>query len=409
MAVFTYTALDGQGAIRNGEMGAESREEAIATLEQEFQRVISIKEQTTTKKWWQIAIGGKRLSQKDIILITKRMSTMIGHGFSVIDCLRSIELQTQDPKLKRIIGEIKSKVELGTNFSDTLKSYPESFSTAYISIVKVGEESGKLSEVLGYLVRQETQLYELKKKAISAMIYPSVIIGLMVTIAIGMIIFLIPFLNDIFGSFDADLPAATVMLMKAEPILRSYWWALLAGLIGMYFCFSYLKALPNIKIYLDQIIIKLPFFGKLFRQYNIARITRTFATLNVSGVPMGQSLDILTTVPNNIVYKRALEVVRENVDKGMIFSEALSKYESIFSLLVIESIRLGEKTGNLNDSSVYLAELYEEELKDSLGTITTLIQPLLLVLVGVMVAGFALAVITPLQKLPQMIQQQATN
>jgi len=407
MAKFQYSIVDSKGSLSSGELVASDRETAMRDLISKSQKIVSLEELKSEKKWYQIHLGS-RLGQKELILITKRISTMTAHGFSVVDSLRSIELQAQNPVLKEIIEHVRSKVELGNSLCDALKEYPKYFSNVYTSIVHVGEETGKLSEVLQYLERQQTQSYELKRKAVSAMIYPAIIVIMMVLIATGMILFLIPFLRDIFSSFSAELPLATRVLMQSEPILRNYWWAILGGLLVLYGIGKFLFAQHSFKSSWDTTLLHLPLFGNIIKSYNVAQIIRTFATLNKSGVPMTQSLEILTSVPNNIIYKEAMESVEQEVKKGSIFSTAMGKYTNIFPPLVIESIKLGERTGNLTDSSSYLADLYEEDVKETLQTLTTLIQPLLMILVGMMVAGFALAVIMPLQRLPQLIQQSAS-
>lgn len=406
MPQYTYTIVDGSGNLNSGTLTAADRQHALEDLSGNGQKVVSLQESSSGKHWWNKNISlGSSLAQKDIILITKRISNMTTHGFSIIDSLRNIELQTQNPRLKEVAEHLRRKVEIGNSLSESLKDYPESFSNVYTSIVRVGEESGKIAEVMQYLEKQETQTYELKKKAIGAMIYPGIIAGIMIIVAVGMILFLIPFLKDIFSSFQSELPAATRLLMNAEPLLRNYWWAFLGGIIALILLIKVIKKQPEIKNAWDKITIHTPFIGSLVKQYNVAQIIRTFATLNKSGVPMSDALDILSTVPNNLPYRKAMETIKRDVERGAIFSAAMNKHSTLFPPLVIESLKLGEKTGNLNDSSNYLAELYEEELKETLQTLTTLIQPLMLVLVGVMVAGFALAVITPLQRLPQLIQQ----
>lgn len=407
MAKFQYTIVDQKGNLTSGNLISSNRETAMRDLIAQSQKIVSLEEIVSNKKWWQMSFG--HLGQKELILITRRISSMTKHGFSVIDSLRSIELQAQNPILKEVIEHIRSRVELGNTLADSLKEYPRYFSSVYVSIVRVGEESGKLAEVLQYLERQQTQIYELKKKAFAAMIYPLVIISLMIIIATGMILFLIPFLKDIFSSFSAELPLPTRIMMQTEPILKQYWWALLAGGLALYGAGKMLFKQSGFAAGWDKILMHIPLFGGIIKSFNVAQIIRTFATLNQSGVPITTSLEILTTVPNNSHYKAALEMVEKEVKKGSIFSAALGKHTKLFPPLVIESIKLGERTGNLTDSSVYLAELYEEEVKDALDTLTTLIQPLLMVLVGAMVAGFAISVILPLQRLPQLIQQSQTH
>ena len=405
MAKFQYSMVDGKGVISSGSLMSFNRETALRDLMRGGRKVISFDEVSNEKKWWEISLN-TGLSQKEIILITKRIANMTEHGFSVMDSLRSIELQAQTPALKDVIEHVRGRVELGNSLADALKQYPKYFSSVYVSIVRVGEESGNLAKVLKYLEKQQTQSYELRRKAIGAMIYPAIIVSLMLIIAVGMIIFLIPFLKNIFSSFSTELPLATRILMNSEPFLKSYWWAITGGALVLYGIMRVLFSNPGFRIFWDRTLLRLPLLGGILQSYNVAQIVRTFATLNQSGVPMTESLNIMTSVPNNTCYKKAMESIKHDVDHGAIFSVSMGKHVDIFPPLVIESIKLGERTGNLTDSSTYLAELYEDEVKETLEILTTLIQPLLLVIVGVMVGTFAIAIIMPLQRLPQLIQHR---
>ncbi|MDZ4217095.1 MAG: type II secretion system F family protein, partial [Candidatus Gracilibacteria bacterium] len=397
MPLYQYSIRDPKGKIINQTVSAMSREAAQKMLEKNGSLIIALKEIKKTKHWWE---WSSPLKQKDILLITKRVGDMTRHGFSIVSALKTIELQTQNTTLKRVTQDIKNQVELGNSFSDALATYPKYFSNVFISLVKVGEQSGTLPTVLKYVEKQERQIYTLKKKAIGAMIYPSIILSMMVLIGIGMIIFLIPFLKDIFSRFTNQLPLPTWVLMKSEEILRTYWYLFVGGGITVLGGTKLLMMQKAVIEFKDRVFIHLPVFGKLIKSYNSAQIIRTFSTLNKTGVPLIQSLKILETVPKNSNYRNALQQITAEVDRGNIFSSSIEKFPNLFSPLVIETVKLGEEAGNLGDSMYYLAEVFEEEVKGNLKALTTFIQPLLLILVGVMVAGFALSVIVPLQKIP---------
>ncbi|MDP2691436.1 MAG: type II secretion system F family protein [bacterium] len=403
MPLYQYSIRDPKGKIINQTVSAMSREAAQKMLEKNGSLIIALKEIKKTKHWWE---WSSPLKQKDILLITKRVGDMTRHGFSIVSALKTIELQTQNTTLKRVTQDIKNQVELGNSFSDALATYPKYFSNVFISLVKVGEQSGTLPTVLKYVEKQERQIYTLKKKAIGAMIYPSIILSMMVLIGIGMIIFLIPFLKDIFSRFTNQLPLPTRVLMKSEEILRTYWYLFVGGGITVLGGTKLLMMQKAVIEFKDRVFIHLPVFGKLIKSYNSAQIIRTFSTLNKTGVPLIQSLKILETVPKNSNYRNALQQITAEVDRGNIFSSSIEKFPNLFSPLVIETVKLGEEAGNLGDSMYYLAEVFEEEVKGNLKALTTFIQPLLLILVGVMVAGFALSVIVPLQKIPSMIQNR---
>lgn len=402
MAQFKYTISTPKGKTKTGTISASNRANAQRLLSKNGNLILAIQETSTKKKWYEWSTP---LGQKDIMIVTKRISDMTKHGFSVIDALNTLQLQSQNPSMKELTDNLKHQIELGNSLSESLGNFPNYFSNVYISLVKVGEESGTLPEVLKYLEKQEKQMYMLKQKALSAMVYPSVILGLMIAIAIGMIVFLIPFLREIFSSFQADLPLPTRILLRSEEFLRNYWWALLGGLLVVLLAIKYLWSKPAFQNIFDRILLSTPFVNRLVKTYNSARIIRTFATLNKTEVPMIKSLEILITVPNNTIYQEALKSVKNQVDKGEIFSAALEKHPKLFSGLIIESVKLGEKSGNLAESMQYLAEIYEQEVKSNIRTLTKFIQPLLLILVGVMVAGFALSIIVPLQKIPTLLQQ----
>jgi len=400
---FKASISDPKSNIVTKTITATSKEAAQKVLEKDGSLIISLKQITKKKKWYQ---WSSPLRQKDILMITKRIGDMTGHGFSVVDALRTIELQTHQPTLKEVVETLRHKVEMGNSLADALKTYPRYFSNVYVSLVAVGEKSGTLPKIFKYLEKQEKQLYELKKKALSAMAYPAVILSLMLVIGIGMVIFLIPFLRDIFDDFTAELPLPTRMLMGTEAFISSYWWILLIGIISTVTLTKLLFRSKSFVKAWHSLLLKIPFLGSLIKSYNAARIIRTFATLNRTGVPMLESLRILETVPNNQAYRISLQTIREDVDKGAIFSVAIEKHPKLYSPLVIESVKLGESTGNLSDSLHYLAEIFEQEVKETLTTLTKVIQPLLLILVGLMVAGFALSVIVPLQRIPTLMNNR---
>jgi len=329
---------------------------------------------------------------------------MTEQGFSIVEALRTIELQTSHPTLKKVTQDLRSQVELGKSLSDALSQYPKYFSPVYTSLIKVGEKSATLPKVLSYLEIQKKQFYKIKKKIISAMIYPSVIFSLMIVIGIGMVMFLIPFLRDIFDGLNAELPLSTRTLMATEYYLRNYWWMFILGLITSVALLKYLSTKTKFIFLWHGVVLKIPLLKSLVKSYNTARIIRTFSTLNKTGVALNESLEILASVPHNTHYKKALIQIKKEVNRGVIFSSAFEKHPHLFSPLVLETIRLGEKTGNLGDSLKYLAEIFEEELKNNLQGLTKVIQPCLIILVGVMVAGFAISVIVPLQQLPSMMK-----
>ena len=403
MAKFKSTIADPKGKISTKIISAAGRAVAQRLLEKDGSTIIALKEINDKKHWWE---WSSPLRQKDILMITKRVGDMTGSGFSIVDALKTIELQTQHPTLKEVIQDLKGQVEMGNSFSDALSGYPRYFSNVFVSMVRVGEESGTLPRVLGYLQKQEEEMYKLKKKAVSAMIYPGVIMSLMVVIGVGMVVFLIPFLRDIFSSFTAELPLPTRILMASEEYLRRFWWVMLGAALALFVFVKLVFKSEKVVVVWDRILLGVPFLKTMIMSFNSARIIRTFATLNKTGVPMSQSLAILATVPNNKVYSLALDQIKRDVDKGNIFSMAVEKHPTLFSPLVIESIKLGEDAGNLGDSMGYLAEIFEEDYRNNLETLSSFIQPLLLILVGVMVAGFALSVIVPLQRLPSLIQHK---
>jgi len=400
MTQFKYSISTAKGKVKSGIITAQNRSAAQKLLSKHGNLVVSLLESKHQKHWWQ---WSSSLGQKDILMITKRIGDMTKHNFSVIDALNTLELQSQNLTMKEVVQTLKHQIELGNTLSEALKSYPQYFSRVYISLIKVGEETGSLSKVMRYLEKQEKQIYRLKSKALGAMVYPAVIVGLMIVIAIGMILFLIPFLRDIFSGFQAALPLPTRILLGSEAFIKQYWWALLGGLAVISLSLKLLMRQQWFTSGLDALLIRIPFLKGLIKKYNSAQVIRTFSTLNKTGVPLLKSLEILSGVPSNEGYRNALSRVRADVDRGEIFSDALSKHPGFFSGLIIESVKLGEKSGNLSDSMEYLADIFEQEVKSDLNTLTKLIQPLLLVMVGVLVAGFALSIIVPLQRIPSLL------
>jgi type IV pilus assembly protein PilC len=401
MASFTYKGEDTEGKKVSATVTANDRFEVYKIARDAGHTVATISESGTfdIKRLFNIEKINYYLSRvkgDELVMVTRNMGSMLTAGLTVSRVLSVIERQSSNPRLKGVIKMIVEDINKGTAFNESLKKFPEVFDDLYVSMVRAGEESGKLAETLQTLAIQMERASNLKKKVKGAMIYPSIVIIVMVIIAILMMIYVMPQITGVFKGMDKELPATTQFLIGASDLMVNYTIFVLGGLVGGIAGFIYFLRTKLGKFITSWVVVRLPVIGTLAKETNSARTARTLSSLLNSGVDVIKSIDITEEVLQNVFYKRILREASQRVEKGTALSEVFIERKDLYPILVGEMILVGEETGQIAGMLGELAVYYETEVERKTKDLSTIIEPLLMVVIGASVGFFALALIAPI-------------
>lgn len=334
----------------------------------------------------------------EVATITKHLSVMLSAGIPINEALQSVLGQKISPSLRKVFTDILDSVTNGSSLSDALRKHKEIFSDYYISLVQIGEESGTLEDNLKYLSNQLQKDILTRRKFTSAILYPTFVLSFAFIIAAGISIFILPRLIDFFQGFDIPLPVATRVLLSIAGYMKNFGVVTFAGIAGVIILITLLVRLKPVKKIWDGVSIRLPFAGNIIATYQITRMCRNFGTLLKSGVSIARSIEVTSDSLSNSVIAGNLKKVSADIEQGRTLTSSLAKH-SIFPTLIVKMVEVGEKSGKLDESFIYLADFYDGELDDLTKNFETVLEPILLVIVGIIVAFIALAIITPIYQL----------
>jgi type II secretory pathway component PulF len=337
-------------------------------------------------------------------MMTRNVGSMLKAGLTISRALSVVERQSTNPRLKGVLKRIVERINQGEQFNETLREFPEVFNDLYVAMVRAGEESGSLAESLQTLAVQMERSNTLMKKIKGAMIYPIIVMTVMVVIGILMMIYVMPQITGVFKGMQMDLPATTSFLIMASDFMVNYTLIVLASMIGGIVGFIYFLRTKAGKITTSWIIPKLPIIGKLAKETNAARTARTLSSLLESGVDVLQSIQITEEVLQNVYYKKILKEAGERVEKGTALSEVFIERKDLYPILVGEMISVGEETGQIAGMLGELAIFYETEVERKTKDLSTIIEPLLMVVIGGSVGFLALALIAPIYSISDGLQ-----
>ena len=403
MLTYAYQARDTAGKTISGMQEALNEENAINTLMSRGLMVLSIQQKAGSKalkKWGSV-------SETDTVLFTRQLATMIDAGLPLITALTGLFEQC-DPKrqvgLRRIIGDVTARVQNGESFNEAISKHPKVFNRLYLSMVKAGESGGLLAEILDRLAGFLEANARLRKKIKSAMTYPVIVVGIALCITTFLIVRVVPVFGQIFADFNAKLPAPTQFLLDLSDFIRSYWYILIAAIGGTIFGIrSFLQTKRGAELW-DRWKLKLPVFGPLMHKICMTRFARTFAQLIRSGVPILEVMDIVGETSGNSIVTYAIKSVSADVEKGDHLTSALSK-QKIFPPMLLRMVGAGEATGKIDVMMEKMADFWDEEIEATLSALTSLIEPMLIVFLGVMVGGIVIAMFLPIFKLNDIVSQ----
>jgi type IV pilus assembly protein PilC len=404
MITFSYQARDMSGKIVSGIQDALNEDNAVTSLMSRGLMVLSLQKKATAsksrKKTWSV-------KETDLVLFTRQLSTMIEAGISLVQALTALYDQC-DPKrqknLRHIISDVTTRVQGGETFNESIAKHPRVFDRLFVSMVKAGEHGGLLAEILDRLAGFLEASARLRKKIKSAMTYPVIVICIAMAITTFLIVKVVPIFGEIFADFGSKLPAPTQFLIDVSDFMRGEWYFLIAGVAGTIFGVrTFLRSTRGKQLW-DRWKLKLPVFGPLVHKICMSRFARTFAQLIRSGVPILEVLDIVGGASGNHVVETSIKGVSADVEKGDNLSVALSK-KPIFPPMMLRMVAAGEATGKIDTMLEKMADFWDEEIEAMLDALTSLIEPMLIVFLGVIVGGIVIAMFLPIFKLNEVVSQ----
>ncbi len=404
MPKYFYQAKTLKGVPRSGVLEAKDEKELAVILRKEGCLLIKAELERKKKKFnIPLTIPFRRVSLSDKLMFTRNLKVMVAAGVSLPRSLKILSDQTKNKKFKKAILSARDDIIKGKPFSEALSKHKNIFSELFVSMIKVGEETGTMEDVLGVLSNQIEKDYQLRSKIKSAMVYPAVIILAMVGIGVLMLIVVIPKLADVFEDLGVDLPLTTRMVIAIGSFMAEFWYTL--PLIVLVFILAgrfFLKTKYG-KIFINTVSLKTPLISPITKKTNAAYTIRTLSSLIKAGVPIVRSLQIVSNSLTNIYYKKAIKECSEKVRKGAKLAESLSTYKDIYPNLVIQMIEVGEETGETSKILEKLAEFFEEEVTSATKNISAVIEPILMLLIGGAVAFFAISMIQPIYGMIQTL------
>jgi type IV pilus assembly protein PilC len=339
-----------------------------------------------------------KLPLEELAIFTQQLSSLLIAGLPLVQCLEALQDQTEDPVFQIIIRDVRLDISTGNSFSDAVKKFPRSFPNLFISMIEAGEASGGLAEILVKVAGYFEASVKLTKKVKSAMTYPIAVIALAVALVNVLLIFVIPVFADMFDDFGAKLPAPTQMLIDLSDFLKAWWWAIGLGCYAIYFILGKFVKTPKGRKAKDHFLVKAPIFGNLIHKIALSRFSRTYATLIRSGVPILRTLEIVSSASNNVQIEEACGEVARHVSQGGQVSEVLAA-NSFFPPMMKHMVKAGESTGNVDGMMTKISDFYDVEVDATVASLTSLIEPLLIVFLGVVVGGIVMAMFLPIFQL----------
>ncbi len=394
MAVFKYKAITREKKSVAGLVEAVTEELAIDILKEKGLTIVAFREELGIGQGNIFSIF-KRIKAKDLVIFSRQFSVLISASVTLVQSLHLLVAQTSNLKFKKIISEITDAVDGGARLSDAMAKYPRIFSDFYINVIKSGESSGKLDEVMNYLADELEKDYDMSSKIRGAMIYPAFVICGLGGVGAMMMIFVVPKLTAVIAETAGELPFATKMVIAVSNILSGYWWLILILLAGLMVGFKFFIRLYFAKRLVDTIKLYLPIFGKLYRLIYLVRFTRSLQTLIIGGVNISKALKITADIVNNEVYKNLIIETKKEVEDGNSISSVFINSKEIPNM-VSQMMNIGEESGRLDMVLSKITDFYTREINNIVANLITLMEPIILVVMGVAVGIMVAAVIMPM-------------
>ena len=393
---YLWEGKDKKGKVIKGEMRAAGESFVNATLRRQGIIVTKVKKQSA------FASKGK-ITDKDITLFTRQLATMMKAGVPLLQAFDIVGKGHNNPAVAKLLGDIKADVETGSSLSTSFRKYPLYFDNLFCNLVGAGEQAGILDTLLDRLATYKEKIQAIKGKIKSALVYPISIIVVAFIITAVIMIFVIPAFKELFSSFGADLPGPTMVVMAISDIFVDWWWAIFGSIgFGFWFFFYTWKRSEKMQSTMDRLILKMPIFGALIRKATIARFARTLSTMFAAGVPLVEALDSVAGAAGNRVYFDATKRIQSEISTGTSLTVAMQN-ANVFPNMVLQMTAIGEESGALDSMLSKVADFFEAEVDDAVDAISSLMEPVIMVVLGTLIGGLVIAMYMPIFKLGQVV------
>ena len=392
---FLWEGIDRNNRNMRGEMRAASETVVTTNLRRQGIRITKLKRQTFR--------GGRRVTQKDITFFTRQLATMLRAGVPLLQAFDIVARGHSNARFSRLMLDIKGRVEAGTSLSQAFREHPAHFDALYCNLVQAGETAGMLDAILDRLATYMEKILAIKSKIKSALFYPMSVIVVAIAVVSVIMVWVIPSFKQVFTSFGANLPAPTLIVIAISDFFVTYWWLMAAIVAGALFAFFFMMRRSDAFRYVvDRLSLKLPVVGAVIEKATIARWTRTLATMFAAGVPLVESLDAVAGASGNLVYTAATRKIQTEVSTGSSLTNSMLNTK-LFPTMVLQMTQIGEESGSLDGMLSKVAEFYEREVDDAVAALSSLLEPVIIVFLGVVIGGLVVAMYLPIFKLGAVI------
>ena len=394
-SIFVWEGKDKMGRIVKGEMRAGGEAVVMASLRRQGILATKVKKQTFR--------SGKKISEKDIAIFTRQLATMMKAGVPLLQAFDITARGHGNPSVAKLLTDIRSDVETGSSLNAAFRKHPLYFDALFCNLIAAAEQAGILETLLDRLAEYKEKTLAIKAKIKSAMFYPTAVLVVAAVITAVIMIFVIPAFKDVFANFGADLPAPTVMVIAMSDFFVKYWYVLL-GIVGggLYFFFQSWKRSVKMQHSIDRFLLRAPVFGQIIKKATIARWTRTLATMFTAGVPLVEALDSVGGASGNQVYAEATKKIQNQVATGTSLTAAMTEAD-VFPMMVTQMVAIGEESGALDAMLSKVAEFYEQEVDDAVASLSSLLEPIIIVVLGTIIGGIVIAMYLPIFKLGSVV------
>jgi len=393
--IFEWEGKDRSGKLVRGELRAGGEAAVSASMRRQGIMVTKVKKRRLS--------GGKSIGGKDIAIFTRQLSTMMKAGVPLLQAFDIVGRGSTNPRMTRLLNEIRGDVETGTSLSSAFRKHPQYFDALYCNLVEAGEAGGILEELLARLALYQEKTIAIKQKVKSALIYPTSVIVVAFGVLTVIMIFVIPSFKEVFSSFGAELPAPTLVVMAMSDAFIHWWWLIFGVLFGGGYMFIQTwKRSEKMQFFMDRLLLKMPIFGDLVMKSVVARWTRTLSTMFAAGVPLVEALDSVGGTSGNLVFAQATQQIQRDVAAGSALTTAMTS-ANVFPTMVLQMSAIGEESGALDDMLARAAEFYEEEVDEMVKGLSTLMEPIIIVVLGVLIGGIVVSMYLPIFKIGQVV------
>jgi len=393
--VFEWEGKDRNGKVVRGEMRAGGEAMVSASLRRQGVLVTKVKKRRVS--------GGRAIKGKDIAVFTRQLATMMKAGVPLLQSFDIVGRGSPNPKLTRLVNDIRSDVETGTSLSAAFRKHPMYFDALYCNLIEAGEAAGILETLLERLATYQEKTLALKAKIRSALIYPVAVLVVAFVVVAVIMIFVIPAFKEVFSSFGADLPAPTLLVIAISEFFVEYAWLIFGGLIGgVYLFLQAWKRSEKMQSFMDRLLLRIPIFGPLVEKASIARWTRTLSTMFAAGVPLVEALDSVGGAAGNAVYREATDQIQKDVATGSSLTASMNA-TGVFPNMVLQMTGIGEESGSIDQMLAKAADFYEEEVDEAVKGLSSLMEPIIIVVLGTIIGGIVVSMYLPIFKLGQVV------